>query len=70
MIENNIRTVKKKSPWEGMREYSVSFKDNKLVLTSITGKQSWNINKNSIVYMDREWGEDKDEIVRYWRRVN
>ena len=70
LIENNIKTVKKKSPWEGMREYSVSFKDNKLVLTSITGKQSWNINKNSIVYMDREWGEDKDEIVRYWRRVN
>ena len=53
-----------------MREYSVSFKDNKLVLTSITGKQSWNINKNSIVCMDREWGENQDEVVRYWRRVN
>ena len=70
LIENNIKTVKKKSPWEGMRDYSVFFKDNKLVLTSITGKQSWNINKNSIVYMDREWGENQDEVVRYWRRVN
>ena len=70
LIENNIKTVKKKSPWKGMREYNVSLKDNKLVLTSITGKQSWNINKNSIVYMDREWGENQDEVVRYWRRVN
>tara|TARA_B100000989_G_scaffold120341_1_gene88738 strand:+ start:1092 stop:1214 length:123 start_codon:yes stop_codon:yes gene_type:complete len=40
LIENNIKTVKKKSPWEGMKEYNVSFNDNKLVLTSITGKQS------------------------------
>tara|TARA_B100000989_G_C19208020_1_gene330590 strand:- start:276 stop:395 length:120 start_codon:yes stop_codon:yes gene_type:complete len=38
-----------------MREYDVSFKDDKLVLTSITGKQSWNINKNSIIYRDEEW---------------
>ena len=38
-----------------MREYDVFFKDDKLVLTSITGKQSWNINKNSIIYRDEEW---------------
>ena len=65
MIENNIKTVKKKSPWEGMREYSVYLEDNKLVFSFITGKQSWNINKNSIVYRDKEWSEDKDEVVRY-----
>ena len=70
LIENNIKTVKKESPWEGMREYSVSLKVNKLVLTSITGKQSWKLNKNSLVYRDKEWGEDKDEVIRYWKRVN
>ena len=69
-IENNIKTVKKESPWKGMREYSVSLKGNKLVLTSITGKQSWELNKNSLVYRDKEWGEDKDEVIRYWKRVN
>ena len=37
LIENNIKTVKKDSPWEGMREFSVSLNGNKLLLTSITG---------------------------------
>ena len=66
-MDNN---VKKKDSCEGMRWYSVFFKDNKLVLNSITGKQSCNINKNSIVFMYREWGKKQDEVVRYWRRVN
>ncbi len=70
LIENNIKTVKKKSPWEGMREYSVALKGNKLVLTSLTGKQSWELSQNSLVYRDKEWGEDKDEVIRYWKRVN
>ena len=70
MIENNIKTVKKKSPWEGMREYNVSLKGNKLVLTSITGKQSWELDKKSLVYKDKEWGEEKDEVIRYWKRIN
>ena len=69
LIENNIKTVKKKSPWKGMREYSVSLKANKLVLTSITGKQSWELNKKSLIYRDKEWGEDKDEVIRYWKRI-
>ena len=70
IIENNIKTVKKKSPWEGMREYNVSLKGNKLVLTSITGKQSWELDKKSLVYKDKEWGEEKDEVIRYWKRIN
>ena len=53
-----------------MREYSVSFKESKLVLTSITGKQSWELNEKSLVYRDKEWGEDKDEVIRYWKRIN
>ena len=70
LIENNIKTVKKKSPWEGMREYNVSLKGDKLVLTSITGKQSWELDKKSLVYKDKEWGEEKDEVIRYWKRIN
>ena len=70
LIENNIKTVKKKSPWEGMREYNVSLNGNKLVLTSITGKQSWELDKKSLVYKDKEWGEEKDEVIRYWKRIN
>lgn len=69
LIENNIKTVKKKSPWKGMREYSVSLKNNKLVLTSVTGKQSWELDKKSLVYRDKEWGEEKDEVIRYWKRI-
>ena len=69
LIENNIKTVKKKSPWKGMREYSVSLKNDKLVLTSVTGKQSWELNKRSLVYRDKEWGEEKDEVIRYWKRI-
>ena len=69
LIENNIKTVKDKSPWKGMREYSVSLKDNKLVLTSVTGKQSWELDEKSLVYRDKEWGEEKDEVIRYWKRI-
>ena len=69
LIENNIKKVKKKSPWKGMREYSVSLKDNKLVLTSVTGKQSWELDEKSLVYRDKEWGEEKDEVIRYWKRI-
>ena len=69
LIENNIKKVKKKSPWKGMREYSVSLKDNKLLLTSVTGKQSWELDKKSLVYRDKEWGKEKDEVIRYWKRI-
>ena len=69
MIENNKKIVKKKSPWIGMREYNVSLKDNKLILTSVTGKQSWELDKKSLVYRDKEWGEEKDEVIRYWKKV-
>ena len=63
------RTVKKEFPWKDMREYSVFLKGTKLVLTSITGKQSWELDKKSLIYRDTEWGEDKDEVVRYWKRI-
>ena len=62
LIEDNIKTVNTRSPWEGMREYSVSLKDNKLVLISATGKQSWELNQNSLVYRDKEWGKIKMKL--------
>ena len=69
LIENNIKVVKKDSPWEGMRAFNVFLKDNRLVLTSKTGKQSWELDQKSLVYKDKEWGEDKDEVIRYWKRI-
>lgn len=69
LVDNNIKKVKKDSPWKGMREYSVSLKKDKLLLTSISGKQSWELDKKSLVYRDKEWGEDKLEVIRYWKRI-
>ena len=56
-------------PWKGMRKYSVSLKNSKLVLTSETGKQTWKLDKESLLYTDKEWGEDKKEVIRYWKRI-
>ena len=58
MTYNGIdRKVNKNLPWKGMREYRVLLKDSKLVLTSSTGKQTWKLDKESLVYTDKEWGE-------------
>ena len=61
--------VNENLPWKGMRKYSVSLKKNKLVLTSSTGKQSWELDKKSLIYTDKEWGTDKKEVLRYWKRI-
>ena len=61
--------VNKTLPWQGMRKYSVLLKNNKLLLTSSTGKQTWELNRKSLIYTDKEWGEDKKEVIRYWKRV-
>ena len=53
-----------------MREYNVSIHDRKLVLTSVTGKQTLEINKKSLVYTDKEWGGDNKEVIRYWKRID
>ena len=60
--------VNENLPWKGMRKYSVSLK-NKLVLTSSTGKQSWELDNKSLIYTDKEWGTDKKEVIRYWKRI-
>tara|TARA_A200000113_G_scaffold195281_1_gene185720 strand:+ start:81 stop:605 length:525 start_codon:yes stop_codon:yes gene_type:complete len=62
--------VNKTLPWQGMRKYSVLLKNNKLLLTSSTGKQTWELDKKSLIYTDKEWGTDKKEVIRYWKRIN
>ena len=61
--------VNKNLPWPGMRKYGVLLKDDKLLLTSSTGKQTWKLDKKSLIYTDKEWGTDKKEVVRYWKRI-
>ena len=71
MIDNGVEmNVNKTIPWQGMRKYSVSLKNDKLLLTSSTGKQTWELDKKSLIYTDEEWGTDKTEIIRYWKRIN
>ena len=62
--------VNKTLPWQGMRKYSVLLKNDKLLLTSLTGKQTWQLDKKSLIYTDKEWGTDKKEVIRYWKRIN
>lgn len=62
--------VNKTLPWQGMRKYSILLKNNKLLLTSSTGKQTWELDKKSLIYTDKEWGTDKKEVIRYWKRIN
>ena len=62
--------VNKSLPWKGMRKYNVTLKNSKLVLISETGKQTWSLDKESLLYTDKEWGEDKKEVIRYWRRID
>ena len=70
MTYNELGTrINKNPPWKGFRKYNILLADNKLVLTASTGKQSWTLDKDTLVYKDKEWGEDKDEIIRYWKRI-
>ena len=70
MTDNGIdMKVNENLPWQGMRKYSVLLKNNKLVLTSSTGKQTWELDKKSLIYTDKEWGADKKEVIRYWKRI-
>ena len=62
--------VNENLPWQGMRKYSVLLKNNKLLLTSSTGKQTWELDKKSLIYTDEEWGTEKKKIIRYWKRIN
>ena len=47
----------------------ISLNNDKLVLTSSTGNQTWELDKKSLIYTDKEWGADKKEVIRYWKRI-
>ena len=71
MTDNGVdMKVNKTLPWQGIRKYSVLLKNDKLLLTSSTGKQTWELDKKSLIYTDKEWGTDKKEVIRYWKRIN
>ena len=71
MTDNGIDLkVNESLPWQGMRKYIVLLKNDKLVLTSSTGKQTWKLDKKSLIYTDMEWGTDKKEVIRYWKRID
>ena len=70
MTDNRAyKNVNNTLPRQGMRKYSVLLKNNKLLLTSSTGKQTWELDKKSLIYTDKEWGTDKKEVIRYWKRI-
>ena len=70
MTDNGIDIkVYKDLPWKGMRKYSISLNNDKLVLTSSTGTQTWELDKKSLIYTDKEWGVDKKRVIRYWKRI-
>ena len=71
MTDNGFeKKVNESLPWQGKRRYSVLLKNDKLLLTSSTGQQIWELDKKSLIYSDKEWGVDKKEVIRYWKRIN
>ena len=68
-VNGKVMKVNNELPWKGMREYSVNFENNKLVLISKSGKQTWKLDKEFLVYEDKEWGEDKKQVIRHWKRI-
>jgi hypothetical protein len=57
-------------PWKGMRFFNVEFLQDGIEMTSENGKQTWVINKNGMVYTDREWGPNKVYAQRTWKRIS
>ena len=72
---NKMTTNKKKIsinsnlPWKGKRNYEVKVENDILILSANKGKQTWRLNNESLVYKDKEWGSNKKEIIRYWKRI-
>lgn len=58
------------SPWKGMRFFDVEIQKDGIKMTSENGKQTWIINRNGMVYTDREWGPGKVYAQRKWKRIS
>jgi len=38
-------------------------------MRSESGKQTWEVTKEGMVYTDTAWGEDKVFVQRKWKRI-
>ena len=63
-------TVTAVGPFEGEREYEVSFEGERMVMTSKSGKQVWEVSPDGMRYTDQEWGDDKVYAQRIWKRLS
>ena len=69
--------VNKSLPWKGMRKYNVTLKNSKLVLISKQRKQTWSLDKESLLYTDKEWEDkkrshkvlEKNEFIMIMKKV-
>ena len=59
-----------KSPWEDMRSFSVKWKGDSIEMTSQSGKQTWVISPNGMLYTDKAWGPQKVFAQRRWKRIS
>ena len=55
--------------WDGMRVFKVQLKEGGMVMRSESGKQTWEVTKEGMVYTDTAWGEDKVFVQRKWKRI-
>ncbi|MCH2331983.1 MAG: hypothetical protein MK312_10685, partial [Roseibacillus sp.] len=63
-------TLELRSPWEGMRSFSVEWKGDGIEMTSESGQQTWVITPEGMVYTDKEWGPEKVYAQRRWKRIS
>lgn len=70
-IEGNASSssVKTGGVFEGEREYHVEFKGERMVMTTESGKQVWEVSPSGMVYTDQEWGPEKVYAQRRWKRI-
>ena len=70
VIENEKVKIYNDLPWKGMRKYDVYLKDNLLILKTNNGDQTWTLDEKSLVYTDKSWGKNNQQVVRVWKRIN
>ena len=56
--------------WEDMRAFAVRWKGDSIEMTSQSGKQTWVISPNGMLYTDRAWGPQKVFAQRRWKRIS
>jgi hypothetical protein len=62
-------SVTQGGPFEGERQYSIEFDGDRMVMTSASGKQVWEVTPEGMRYTDQEWGPHKTFAQRVWKRI-